>query len=282
MNSRINQKDKPVPLPHHVMNVSLLHKCNFNCDHCGYIYIGDSEDHVIHPGYKLTWDEVGVAIGDCVAVNHVKWYLNFTGGEPTLWKDEGKDLMDILIKVAKSGVLPGYNTNGSYFYNYDRSLDFFRRYLASCDVPLKTYISMDKFHNNYDHEAGRAKSLDTIVKVLDVLPSEKKHLVETHVITIFTKDEDSKLPEEMKSYYEPFGIHFGEFPLMPIGKAKAIADQQPFAPDLSHMRSDDETKGPPVVVMVGDDYYQGNAKIGKRGHLIDLYPELRQSEPLKN
>ena len=44
-------------IPTNIMGVSLLHKCNFNCEHCGYIYIGDTEDHIIRPGYKLTWDQ---------------------------------------------------------------------------------------------------------------------------------------------------------------------------------------------------------------------------------
>ena len=40
------------------MGVALLHKCNFNCDHCGYIYLGDTEDHIIKPGYRVTWDQL--------------------------------------------------------------------------------------------------------------------------------------------------------------------------------------------------------------------------------
>jgi hypothetical protein len=33
-----------------------------------------------------------------------------------------------------------------------------------------------------------------------------------------------------------------------------------------------EGDGPPGLVLVGDDYYLGNKRIGKLGHMLDLYP----------
>ena len=256
-----------------VMGISLLYKCNFNCEHCGYIYIGDNEDHIIKPGYKLTWEQVYTAITESTAINGTKWNLNYTGGEPTLWKDDGKDFMDILIKSANSGASPSYNTNGSYFHKLENSRAFFTRYLENADVPLRTFISMDKFHKNYDEEKGRAKSLDNIIKVLSEIPEEKKKLLETHVIIIVTKDPNSSLPDEMKEYYGQYGITFGDFPMMPIGKAKDIADQLPEnQPDFSELR-ERKGKGPTTVVLVGDDYYDGGVKTGKLGHLAELYLE---------
>ena len=254
-----------------VMGISLLHKCNFNCEHCGYIYIGDNEDHIIKSGYKLTWEQVDTAIKESTAIPGTKWNLNYTGGEPTLWKDNGKDLTDILVKSAVSGALPSYNTNGSYFYNLENSRTFFHRYLENTDVTLRTFISMDKFHKNYDEKKGRAKSLDNIIKVLSELPEDRKKLLETHVVIIVTKDPNSSLPAEMKEYYGQYGITFGDFPMMPIGKAKNIADQLPEnQPDFSKMH-ERRGRGPITVVLVGDDYYDGGVKTGKLGHLSELY-----------
>jgi hypothetical protein len=34
-----------------------------------------------------------------------------------------------------------------------------------------------------------------------------------------------------------------------------------------------EGDGPPVLILVDEDYYSGNNKIGKLGHRIDLYPQ---------
>jgi MoaA/NifB/PqqE/SkfB family radical SAM enzyme len=256
-----------------VMGISLLYECNFNCEHCGYIYIGNNEDHIIKPGYKLSWEQVNTAITESVEIDGTKWNHNYTGGEPTLWKDNGKDFMDILIKSANSGASPSYNTNGSYFHSLERCRRFFARYLENADVPLRTFISMDKFHKNYDEEKGKAESLDNIIKVVSEIPEEKRELLETHVVIIVTKDPNSSLPKEMKEYYGQYGITFGDFPMMPIGKAKDIPDQLPEEqPDFSEFRKL-KGKGPVSVVLVGDDYYVGNEKAGKLGHLSELFSE---------
>ena len=258
-------------MPTHVMGVSLLHKCNFNCAHCGYIYVGDAEDHVIRPGYRLTWDQVMTALRDCGSLTNSYWNLNYTGGEPTLWEEDGKDLADILIATAKAGQLPTYNTNGSYFDDYDQCREFFRRYLEHAGTPLKTFVSMDKFHKNYDQKTGRARSLDNLARVYETFPAEQRNLLSTHVVIIVTKDPDSSLPEEMKKHYGSLGITFGDFPMLNIGKAKKLQDQQPefsgFPP-----RPQKEGSGPPGLVLVGEDYYFGNKKIGKLGHMMELYP----------
>ena len=256
--------------PTHIMGISLLHKCNFSCEHCGYIYIADEEDHIIRPGYRLTWDQVMTAIQDCASLENSYWNVNYTGGEPTLWKEDGKDFVDILIATAKGGTLPTYNTNGSYFEDYDKCYQFFHKYLDNTDVPLKTFISMDKFHKNYDQEKGRAKSLDTIAKVQETFPGEQRKLLPVHVVIIVTKDPDSSLPEEMKKHYGSMGVTFGDFPMLNVGKAKKLKDQQPefsgFNFPLPKVGS-----GPMVLVLVGDDYYASSKKVGKLGRMLDLY-----------
>ena len=256
--------------PTHVMGVSLLHKCNFSCEHCGYIYIADEEDHIIRPGYRLTWDQVMTAIQDCASLENSYWNVNYTGGEPTLWKEDGKDFMDILIATAKGGTLPTYNTNGSYFEDYDKCYKFFHRYLDSTDIPLKTFISMDKFHKNYDQEKGRAKSLDTIAKVFGTFSEEQKKLLTVHVVIIVTKDPNSSLPEEMKKHYGAMGVTFGDFPMINVGKAKNLKDQQPEFSGFN-FELPKAGNGPPVLVLVGDDYYAMSKKVGKLGHMLDLY-----------
>ncbi len=256
------------------MGVSLLHKCNFNCDHCGYIYIGDAEDHSIRPGYRLSWDQVMMAIDDCASLKDSYWNMNFTGGEPTLWEEGDKDLVDILVATAHAGILPTYNTNGSLFYDYDRTCDFFQRYLDRCDTHLKTFISMDRFHKNFEQETGRAKILDNIVRAYGSFPENKKDCLSTHVVIIVTKDPASSLPEEMKEHYGAKGVTFGDFPMLDVGKAKQLKDQQPEFSGYPPMPVK-EGDGPPVVVLVGDDYYVQYEKTGKLGRLLDLYPNGR-------
>ena len=257
-------------MPTHIMGVALLHKCNFSCEHCGYIYIGDAEDHIIRPGYRLTWNQVMTAISDCTSLKDSYWNMNFTGGEPTLWEEDGKDLADILIAAAKAGLLPTYNTNGSYFEDFDKSCKFFQKFLDHTDTPLKTFISMDKFHKNYDQDTGRAKSLDTLLKVLETFPEDKRKRLPVHVVIIVTNDPDSSLPAEMKRHYGTMGITFGDFPMLNIGKAKNLQDQLPEFPGFK-FELPRIMDGPQVLTLVGDDYYTGNKKIGKLGHMLDLY-----------
>jgi len=259
-------------MPTHIMGVYLLYKCNFSCEHCGYIYVGDAEDHIIRPGYRLTWDQIMTAIRDCASLEDSYWNMNYTGGEPTLWKEDGKDLVDILVATARGGALPTYNTNGSYFDDFGKCYEFFRRYVDQADTPLKTFVSMDKFHKNYDQKTGRAKSLDNIAKALEALPDDKRALLSTHVVIIVTKDPNSSLPEDMKKHYGSMGITFGDFPMLNIGKAKNLKDQIPEFSGYPPMAFKDG-RGPQVLVLVGDDYYSGNKKIGKLGHMLSLYPD---------
>jgi pyruvate-formate lyase-activating enzyme len=261
-------------IPTNIMGVSLLHKCNFNCEHCGYIYIGDVEDHIIRPGYRMTWDQVMTAISDCTGLEDSYWNMNFTGGEPTLWEENGKDLVDILVSAANAGVLPTYNTNGSYFYDYDRTCEFFRRYLDGSDTHLKTFISMDRFHKNFNTETGRAEILDNLIRAYESFPEDKRALLSTHVVVIVTNDPASSLPQEMKQYYGARGVTFGDFPMLDVGKAKKLKDQLPEFSGYPPMPVKDGN-GPPVLVLVGDDYYVRYEKRGKLGHMLDLYPNGR-------
>jgi len=252
------------------MGISLLHKCNFSCAHCGYIYVGDAEDHIIRPGYRLTWEQIMTAIRDCAGLQDSFWNMNYTGGEPTLWEEDGKDLVDVLVASAKGGQLPTYNTNGSYFDDYGKCYEFFHRYLDSTDTPLKTFVSMDKFHKNYDEPTGRAKSLDNISKVLETFREEEKNLLPVHVVIIVTKDPNSSLPEDMKKHYGSIGITFGDFPMLNIGRAKNLKEQLPEFPEFPPMPQK-KGSGPPGLVLVGEDYYFGNKRIGKLGRMLDLY-----------
>jgi len=257
--------------PTHVMGVSLLHKCNFSCEHCGYIYVGDAEDHGIRPGYRLTWEQVMTAIRDCASLQNSCWNMNYTGGEPTLWEEDGRDLVDVLIASANGGQLPTFNTNGSFFDDFGKCREFFVRYLDGTDIPLKTFISMDKFHKNYNAETGRAKSLDNVMKAIQSFAEDRRSLLSVHVVIIVTKDPKSSLPDEMKQHYGSMGITFGDFPMLNIGKAKRMRDQIPEFSGFPPMPRK-EGDGPPGLVLVGEDYYFGNKKIGKLGHMLDLYP----------
>lgn len=264
--------------PTKLLGVTLLYKCNFNCSHCGYLYTGNSDDHDIKPGYRLTWEQVQRLIRDCKSVKGERFGFIINGGEPTLWEEGDHKFIDLLLAVAEEGISPGFNTNGSYFIDYDQCYDFFYRYTEEGKRPLMTAISIDKFHDNYDRKKGRAESLDNIVKALGEMPADKKAMHHVHVITIVSTDPDSYLPAEMKEYYGAKGITFGDFPLQPIGKAKELMDEMPDPSEFikdAPTPSKEDSGGMPMGTLIGEYYNKRGKKLAKLGHLKDLFKERK-------
>ena len=159
-----------------------------------------------------------------------------------------------------------------YFVDLEQCREFFNRYAEKANLPLQVFISMDNFHDNYDREKGRAIILDNVVKVLEEMPVEKRELFKIHVVIIVTKDPDSTLPKEMKEHYGTAGITFGDFPMMPIGKAKDLADLLPEQPEFKPPPGrDGEEQRNYGAVLMGDAYYHFNKKVGDLGHLAEMH-----------
>lgn len=259
--------------PTKTLGVTLLHKCNFHCPHCGYLYVDESEEHDLKPGYRMTWDQIQRVIADCNSIKGERFSFVINGGEPTLWEEGDLKLIDVLLAVAEGNIYPTYNTNGSYFVDYTQCRDFFYRYVEESEIPLMTFVSIDKFHNNYDREKGRAESLDNVVKVLDEMPEEKRHMHRVHVVSIVSKDPDSFLPAEMKEHYGASGITFGDFPMQPIGRAKELMDEMPdseeFFKNMPPPPKNDMLSYP-IGTLLGEDYLHKGKKAVKLGNLKDL------------
>jgi MoaA/NifB/PqqE/SkfB family radical SAM enzyme len=188
------------------------------------------------------------------------------GGEPTLWEEGDRKFIDVALAIAEGGIHPTFNTNGSYFVDYHQCYGFFHRFAEEGKLPLMTYVSIDKFHDNYDRERGRADSLDNMKKVLDEMPANKRAMHRVHVITIISKDPNSFLPEEMKEYYGESGFTFGDFPLQPVGRAKDLMDEVPDSADFFK-------NGPllrDVGTLVGEYYRRHDKDVGKLGHLKEI------------
>lgn len=259
--------------PTRTLGVTILHKCNFNCAHCGYLYVHDNDDHDIKPGYRMTWDQIQRLIADCNSIENEKFSFVINGGEPTLWEEGDLKFIDVLLAVAGGNINPTYNTNGSYFVDYARCHDFLHRYAEESKTLLMTFVSIDKFHDNYDREKGRAESLDNIVKVLDEMPADKRDMHRVHVVTIVSKDPDSFLPKEMKEYYGARGVTFGDFPLQPIGRAKNLMDEMPDSEEFFKKmpRPPRQDKGGyPIGTLIGENYVHLGKRVARLGNLKEL------------
>ncbi len=274
-----------------LMMIFLLEECNFKCAHCG------REDEPMDPGYKLSFEQLRRCLLDCRSLESISWF-HFSGGEPTLWKEGNRDLVDLLLEIADAGYTPGFTSNGSLFVNYSRCRDLLKRYFYNSTMPLRVYFSIDTFHKNYNPEKGRAKSLDNIIKLKRELPSAMADLLDISVIVIVSKDVDSLLPDQMVKHYESREIKFGFVPLYPMGRAKSFSH---LCPDLDsdnpeglgayrryHKKEDRKKPGDAVdrlrtdhIILIGDDYYFSDPwhKVGQLGQLPDEIKGAYSTKP---
>jgi MoaA/NifB/PqqE/SkfB family radical SAM enzyme len=264
------------------MMIFLLEECNFSCDHCV------REDEPMSPGYKLSFEQLKTCLSDCKNLKTVEW-VHFSGGEPTLWNDGKRDIVDLLKKISKAGFESGFTTNGSNFVDYNKCHKFFKKYFDSTSNKLHLYISIDTFHNNFDVKKGRAKSLDNVIKFKRDMPFRKGKLLKIIVLVTVSKYIKSILPDEMIGYYKSQGVEFKFLPLDLKGKAKSISH---LCPNLESNKPEDlgayyqfhqkkkELKAKSNLILIGNDYYLYDYnysaefterwhKVAKLGHLTE-------------
>jgi hypothetical protein len=266
--------------------VFLLEECNRSCPHCV------REEEPMAPGYKLSHTQLRQCLADCDRLESLHW-VHFSGGEPTLWSDGDRDLTDALLEVEQAGHVPGFTTNGSRFKDYAACCDFFGRYVSATSVPLRTYLSIDTFHRDFDVGSCSCRSLDNVLRYRDALPGRRQALLEVHPLAVVSKSTASLLPAEMLRRYESLGAPFSVVPLRPRGRARVLAEE---CPDLN---SDTEqglgafcqfrpreagtsTALAPNLVLVGNEYYLSEPEwrvVAKLGHLpeevVRAYREAR-------
>lgn len=262
-----------------LMMIFLLEKCNFSCSHCV------REDEPMDPGYRLSFNQLRQCLSDCRRLESIRW-VHFSGGEPTLWKERNHDLVDLLLEIANAGYTPGFTSNGSLLATYDRCREFFARYTDYSSSPLRLYFSIDTFHKNYNPQEGRARCLDSIMKLKGELPPGKSDLLDISVLVTISKDHNSLLPDEMIEHYESLGAKFGFVPLYPMGRAKSFRH---LCPDLTSdnpdnlgayrrfykkesRRKQDDAKNllrTDHIILIGNDYYFSDPwhRVGWLGHL---------------
>lgn len=262
------------------MMIFLLEECNFSCSHCV------REDEPMGPDYRLSFGQLQLCLSDCRSLDSVRW-VHFSGGEPTLWTDGNHDLVDLLLEISDAGFTPGFTTNGSHFANYDLCHDFFEKYLDGSAMPLRLYVSIDTFHNNFDAEKGRSQSLDNVIRCKTDMSPGKGELLNIAVAAVISKDARSLLPDEMIRHYESLGVTFSFVPLRCKGKGKKLSH---LCPDLGSdkpedlgayyrfcqtgaqsKRNQENLDEALCTVLIGDDYYVSWPwrKVAELGRLPD-------------
>ncbi|MEN8149097.1 MAG: radical SAM protein [Planctomycetota bacterium] len=223
-------------------SILLLEPCNFDCPHCL------RSDEPMERGYRLTFDQLERFLFDCRTLETVE-LVHFSGGEPTLWREGDRDLVDVLLAVADAGFTPWFTTNGSAWIDPEACRTFLRRYLAGTERDLIVTVSVDTFHDNFDRESGRADCLDGLAAAIAGLPETDVTRLEIRIAATTSTDPDSHLPEEMVEHYEGLGMAFRFGPLVAMGRAREeMADlcPEPDAVDRATAH---------WLVLIGEDYY---------------------------
>jgi MoaA/NifB/PqqE/SkfB family radical SAM enzyme len=248
-----------------LMMIFLLEECNFNCRHCV------REDEPMDVGYRLSFQQLQRCLADCRTLEAVTW-VHFSGGEPTLWREGDRDLVDLLLEISNAGFTPGFTTNGSAFVDYGRCDTLLRRYIEASTQPLRLYLSIDTFHGNFDRERARAVSLDNVLRCRRDLPHDRAEQLQLSVLVVVSKEPGSLLPGEMVSHYESLGVRFVFVPLGPSGRAKTMRHLCPVLDsddpeDLgayARFRKKDRADGSVLpdrqnqtshIILVGDEYH---------------------------
>ncbi len=200
--------------------ISLLHECNFLCPHCG---IPDTPSYL---GYELSFEQLKLCLADLCRLEGIKW-VNFSGGEPTLWEEEHLDLVDLLIEISKENFSPSFITNGSYFDDYSQCCSFFEKYFGKANKSLRVRMSIDTYHNNFNAEKERSHSLDNIKEYKKGISHEKQEMLRFRVTTMCSKDFKPLLPSGMMTHYESLGVKFDLGPVKIKGRAKSLKDRYP-------------------------------------------------------
>jgi MoaA/NifB/PqqE/SkfB family radical SAM enzyme len=228
-------------------------------------------------GYRLTFEQLKSCLSDCRELKTINW-VHFSGGEPTLWKEGDLTLVDLLVEISSAGFKPGFTTNGSYFLDYNKCSEVFKKYFETSKKPLRLFISIHTFHKNFDLEKGRAEALDNVLKCKNELPDELKNLLHITVLVTISKETKSLLPDEMITYYESLDVTFSFYPLKAAGKAKAFGHLAPNldVDDLAElgayykfykMKKNQTFKN--NIVLIDNNYYFPETwrKVGRLGNL---------------
>jgi MoaA/NifB/PqqE/SkfB family radical SAM enzyme len=151
--ARARFKERTGVEPPWVLVVAPTGACNLGCPGC---YSGSSSG-----GASMSWSDLNLLIDEAKSLWGIK-VLVFTGGEPFLYRSEGKGLLDVV--EAHDDLLTLIFTNGTLI---DRQA---ARRLADIGTPTVA-LSVEGLRGSTDARRG-AGAFDTVLRAMDVLREE--------------------------------------------------------------------------------------------------------------
>ena len=216
------------------VTVALHAGCNLECEHCYRPPLANAREGT----FRLTYSQIETALAEIDELQRgmqslpdMKVY--FTGGEPCMWQDNDKDLVDVLLLVAnRYDSRPRFDTNGVLFANEGWCRSFLDRYFAAAQKPLKIIFSCDHFHRGsakaspgfYSCDAqGKLPAVDQVLKY-----GQDKNCTDSlalEVMWVSATTDKHELPAGIRAAYPR--VEFSVVPLLPAGAAASLADIAP-------------------------------------------------------
>jgi hypothetical protein len=193
--------------------LQLTDACNKNCTAC--LRSAYATRH------RLSFKDVEAYLDDLRRLSRayrIK-YQFVTGGEPTIWKDGGKDIVDVLAAVNRLGLVSTLTmpTNGKVFEDIHAARDLVRRVSKQIEGAVVFGVSIAAYQGNLDDEG--CKALENLLSVcgepgMQVLP-----------IALVTLSKEDDTGEQLSKRYP--AVYQRVTPLAPMGKAAALRDDCP-------------------------------------------------------
>jgi len=191
--------------------VILTDKCNLSCPACFRARDG-------RPGSKpWLFSELEVCLDELLAAGQS--FVCYTGGEPSLWRDDNMGLSRLLVATSQRGLSAMFVTNGRPFRGYDNASAFLDQYFELTEAPLQTVVSIDRWHEGSWVE-GRSPALEAILRWREVNGGSAR--LDVEVASLWCLDDIWSIPPQQFSKYAEAGIKIGYCPLSPLGAGRAL------------------------------------------------------------
>lgn len=159
-------------------------------------------------------------------------YQFVTGGEPTIWRDEGRDIVDVLAALSRVGIIKNLTmpTNGRVFENKEKGAKLLTKLSEETARMVIVGLSVAKFQTNLTEDGCVALS-----NLLELCEELSPKVFPVALVTLYVDDDASKrLSQKHQNLYQRVTA------LAPLG---AAADQQDQCPSLSFVGNDKSPLG---------------------------------------
>lgn len=165
-----------------IYRIYLTHRCNSDCVFC------DTHNDVYKNIKEMPLQKVYDLIDE--AISYGCEYIDFTGGQPLLYKH----ISEVLAYCQNKNIFCEVTTNG--ISDYDEEKGYSQVFLDCLKYASQINISLDSLDRNTYRSIRGVDTLEKVKKVIEHLPLEYKHKVK--IIFTITKINVSKANEIME------------------------------------------------------------------------------------